>query len=63
MHGQQSIKIYIEIYIKTSPTYFGATVTPSTGSTLMRSLLVFKNSTNVTKEHFTINVFKHIAHS
>jgi len=29
------IKIYIKIYIKTAPTCFGVTVTPSSGSALI----------------------------
>jgi len=29
-----NLKIYIKIYIKTEPTYFGA-ITPSTGSALL----------------------------
>jgi len=32
---KNSIKIYIKIYIKTAPTYFGVTVTPSSGSALI----------------------------
>jgi hypothetical protein len=31
---ENKIKIYIKIYIKTAPTCFGVTVTPSAGSTL-----------------------------
>jgi hypothetical protein len=31
---KNSFKIYIKIYIKTAPTYFGA-VTPSSGSALL----------------------------
>ena len=31
---KNSIEIYIKIYIKTAPTYFGA-VTPSSGSALL----------------------------
>jgi len=34
---KNSIKIYIKIYIKTAPTCFGVTVTPSLGSTLIRA--------------------------
>ena len=31
----KNIKIYIKIYIKTAPTCFGVTVTPSSGSALI----------------------------
>ena len=33
---KNNIKIYIKIYIKTAPTYFGVTVTPSSGSALIK---------------------------
>jgi len=33
---KNNIKIYIQIYIKTAPTCFGA-VTPSSGSTIIRA--------------------------
>ena len=33
---KNNIKIYIKIYIKTAPTCFGVTVTPSSGSALIR---------------------------
>jgi len=32
---KSNIKIYIIIYIKTAPTSFGVTVTPSSGSALI----------------------------
>ena len=32
---KNNIKIYIKIYIKTAPTYFGVTVTPSSESALI----------------------------
>jgi len=32
---KNSIKIYIKVYIKTPPTCFGVTVTPSSGSALI----------------------------
>jgi len=32
---KKNIKIYIKIYIKTVPTCFGVTVTPSSGSALI----------------------------
>ena len=32
---KNNIKIYIKIYIKTAPTCFGVTVTPSSGSPLI----------------------------
>ena len=32
---KNNIKIYVKIYIKTAPTYFGVTVTSSSGSTLI----------------------------
>ena len=32
---KNNIKIYIKIYIKTAPTCFGVTVTPSSGSALI----------------------------
>jgi len=32
---KNDIKIYIKINIKTAPTYFGFTVTPSSGSALI----------------------------
>jgi hypothetical protein len=36
---KNNFKIHIKINIKTAPTYFGA-VTPSSGSVLMRSLMM-----------------------
>ena len=35
MHQWVVLKSNIKIYIKTTPTYFGVTVTPSSGSVLM----------------------------
>ena len=35
---KNSIKIYIKSYIKTTPTYFCVTVTPSSGSELINAL-------------------------
>jgi len=32
---KNNIKIYIKIYIKTAPTFFGVTVTPPSGSALI----------------------------
>jgi len=34
---KNNIKSYIKIYIKTAPTCFGVTVTPSSGSALIRA--------------------------
>jgi len=34
---KNNITIYIKIYIKTAPTHFGVTVTPSSGSALIRA--------------------------
>jgi len=34
---KNNIKMYIKIYIKTAPTYFGVTVTPSSCSALIRA--------------------------
>ena len=34
---KNNIKIYINIYIKTTPTCFGVTVTPSSGSALIHA--------------------------
>ena len=34
---KNNIKMYIKIYIKIAPTCFGVTVTPSSGSALIRA--------------------------
>ena len=34
---KNNIKIYIKIYMKTATAYFGVTVTPSSGSALIRA--------------------------
>jgi len=46
---RKNIKIYIKIYIKTAPTYFGVTDTPSSGSALINVLP--DDDVNVTPKH------------
>ena len=44
---KNSIKLYIEIYIKTAPTCFGVTVTPSSGSALICAHYIQSGPKNV----------------
>jgi len=58
------LKIYIKIYIKTAPTCFGVTVTPSSGSALIRSVVQLtvswpagQQTVNWTTQHVPIAVY------
>jgi len=44
---RNNIKIYTKIYIKTAPTYFGVTATPSSGTAL---ICAYKQHTYTNKD-------------